>query len=384
MLLSITRSTLNRAGLLFAIWTTYGLLSAWQSHYWHSFGDHPMSWPDCIRFEVTYAWLWFLCCPVVLWLANRFRIGRDYRVSHILVHIGVMTALAAFTKTAFEWIARPPDNVFLHFTWQKLLRSIVMNSDTGVLLYCMILLVEHSFVYYRRYRDGLINAGRLQTELARAQLQSLKMQLHPHFLFNTLHTISALVHEDQEAAERTIARLSELLRLFLATSTIHEVTLAEELRILDLYLEIERTRFEDRLSVRYDVPPDLRDAMVPNLVLQPLVENAIRHGIGKRSGPGWISIAAEKHGETLVLRVTDNGEGLQHDPDKRPTSGKGLAITRGRLETLYGPNQSLVVCNLQTGGAEARITLPFKTHTEYPHPEASEEGENAELQGANS
>lgn len=384
MRLSISRSSLNTAALLFAVWTTYGLLSAWQAHYWYSFGKHPLSWPESIRFEVTYAWLWFLCCPVVLWLAKRFRIERDYRVSHILVHIAAMMALAALTKTAYEWITRPPDTVFLQFTWQKLFRSIVMSSDTGILLYCMIILVEHSFVYYKRYRDGLINAGRLQTELARAQLQSLKMQLHPHFLFNTLHTISALVHEDPEAAERTIARLSELLRLFLATSTIHEVTLAEELRILDLYLEIERTRFEGRLSVHYDVPAELRSAMVPNLVLQPLVENAIRHGVGKRSAPGWISIAAEIYGDTLVLRVTDNGEGLKSDPDKPQTSGKGLAITRGRLETLYGSHQSLVVRNVQTGGTEARITLPFKTHTEYPHPEETEEGENAELQGANS
>jgi two-component sensor histidine kinase len=377
------RPGLAKAALLFGIWTAYGLLSAWQSHYWYSFNKNPMSWPSALRFELTYAWLWGACSPAVLWLANRFRIERDHRASHLLVHVAVMTVFVALTKALFELIASPPDSAFLHFTWQKLLRSIVLTSDTGVFVYWTIVLVEHSLIYYRRYRNGLLNAGRLQTELARAQLQALKMQLHPHFLFNTLHTISALVHEDPDRAERTIARLSELLRLFLATSAIHEVSLGEELRILDLYLEIERTRFEDRLSVHIDVPPEFRDAMVPNLVLQPLVENAIRHGVGKKSGSGWISIAAEKYGETLVLRVTDNGEGLRENAGRHPESGKGLAITRGRLESLYGPDQSLTLRDVQTGGAEARITLPFRKHAEDSRASDTGEGENAELQGTN-
>jgi two-component system LytT family sensor kinase len=364
MRLSLSRANMAKATLLFAIWTAYGLLSAWQSHYWYSFGMHPMSWADAVRFEVTYAWLWGACCPLILWLSSRYRIERNHRARSLLVsiavHLGTMTVLIVLTKTLFELLTSPPDSAFHNFTWVKLFRSIEVTSDTGVLLYSMIILVEHSFAYYKRYQHGLLNAAKLQTELARAQLQALKMQLHPHFLFNTLHTITALVHEDPERAERTIARLSELLRLFLANSMIHEVPLSEELRILDLYLEIERTRFEDRLSVHVDVPAELREAMVPNLVLQPLVENAIRHGVGKRSGPGWISVAAEKYGETLVLRVTDNGEGLNASPGTRPESGFGLSITRGRLESLYGPHQSLILRNLQTGGAEARITMPFK------------------------
>jgi two-component system, LytTR family, sensor kinase len=395
MRLSISRPGLAKAALLFAIWTTYGLLCTWQEHYWYSFNKNPMPWRDALRYEMTYAWLWGLCCPAVLWLSIRFRIERARWVRHLLVHIALMTVFAVLMKTLFELIARPPqemgghDAVFVNFTWDKLFRSIVIDLDTGALLYWMIILVEHSLVYYKRYRNGLLNAGRLQTELARAQLQALKMQLHPHFLFNTLHTISALVHEDPDRADRIIARLSELLRLFLATSTIHEVSLGEELRILDLYLEIERTRFEDRLSIHIDVPSELHDAMVPNLVLQPLVENSVRHGVGKKSGSGWISIAAEKYGETLVLRVTDNGEGLQ-DPAPReetgrhPESGKGLAITRGRLESLYGSGQSLVLRSLPTGGAEARIAMPLRKYVEDPRAEETGETENAELQGTNS
>ena len=267
-----------------------------------------------------------------------------------------------------------------------------MTFDTGSLLFAVVVGVEHALGYYQRYQAGLTRSPHLQTQLVQAQLQALKMQLHPHFLFNTLHSITALVHEDPDMAERTIARLSELLRLFLANSTIHEAPLSEELRILDLYLEIEKARFEERLRVLYDVPDVLRDAMVPSLVLQPLVENSIRHGVGRRSEPGWIAIAAERYSDTLVLRVTDNGAGFEETgkpgprgkefregPQPVPGQGMGLAITRGRLESLYGAHQSLVVRNLPAGGVEARITMPFRALEAL----TEEKGADAELQSIN-
>ncbi len=376
MRLTPTRAHLAKAVQLFTVWTVYGLLSAWQTHYWYSFSKKPISWADSLRFEMGYGYIWAVCSPLILWLASRFRIDREHRAAHLAVHIGAMTVFIVLTKTAYDAFLMPPDSAFNHFTWTALFRSIEMTADTGVLLYWVIVLVEHAYVYYKRYRDGMVDAARLQTQLAKAQLQALKMQLHPHFLFNTLHTITALVHEDPDLAERTIARLSELLRLFLATSMIHEVPLAEELRILGLYLDIERTRFEDRLRVREDVPASLRDAMVPNLVLQPLVENSIRHGLGKRAEPGCISISAGKSGDTLVLRVVDNGAGLEPDAASKHPSGMGLAITRNRLKTLYGDSQSLVLRDLESGGVEARITIPFRTYVE-----TGEEGEHAALQG---
>lgn len=359
MRFKISRATAAKATLLFAVWTAYGLLSAWQTHYWYSFSKFSMSWPEAFRYEVTYAYLWGAASIGILWMADRYRIERHHVAARLALHAVAMTAVIITTKTLWELIVSSPDSPFHHFAWQKLFRSIERTTDTGVLLYGVIILVEHSLFYYRRYQTGLVNAARLQTELARAQLHALKMQLHPHFLFNTLHTITALVQEDPELAERTIARLSELLRLFLANSTIHEVPLREELRILDLYVEIECTRFADRLTVHRDVPEELYEAMVPNLVLQPLVENSIRHGVGRRSAPGWIAISAEKYGDTLVLRVTDNGEGLRAKPASPGEGGLGLAITRGRLETLYGMQQSLVLHNMPAGGAEARVTLPF-------------------------
>lgn len=353
---TISRATTTRAGILFAIWTAYGLLSACQEHYWLSASNRPTTWGSAIRYEVGYAYLWGLCSPIILWLSSRFRIERNHRTTHFLIHLGATIVFVVATKTTFDALFLPPGSPFHHFTWEGWFRSIEYTADTGVLLYWMTVLVEHAYVFYKRYQHSVINAAQLQTELVRAQLHALRMQLHPHFLFNALHIVTELVHDDPDLAERTIARLSELLRLFLASSTVHEVSLGEELRILDLYLDIERTRFEDRLQVHIDVPKELSEAMVPSLVLQPLVENAIRHDIGRQSAPGWVSIAAEKYGNTLVLRVTDNGAGLPAQPGE----GMGLSITRGRLESLYGPGQSLILRNVPAGGAEARITMPYR------------------------
>jgi two-component system, LytTR family, sensor kinase len=355
-----SRATPIKAGAIIAAWTIYALLSAWQAHSWHALGKMPMSWADCFRFEFTFAGLWALATPGVLFVSRRFRLERHLWPPHLLLHVASILVLVPVIKTAYDAIAMPPLSPFHHFTWLSLFRSVEADFDTGTLFYAVILLVEHALSYYGRYQSGLIKASQLQTQLVQAQLQALKMQLHPHFLFNTLHSVTAMVHEDPDMAERTITRLSELLRLFLANRAIHEVPLNEELRILDLYLEIERARFEDRLRVHYDVPPALENAIVPSLLLQPLVENAIRHGLSRRAEQGWISINAELFGETLVIRVTDNGIGFAADARH---SGLGLPITRGRLESLYGARQSLVLRNLPAGGVEARITLPFRICT---------------------
>jgi len=379
-----SRLTLIKLSFLFGAWTAYGILCAWQAHHWYAVTKTPMSWGDSFRLELTYAYLWGASTPLIVWFARRYRIERTSWPRSLAIHLVVMAILVPVIKIAFDLTAMSPMSPFRDFTWAKLLHSVESTYDTGTLLYAVVLLVEHATIYYQRYQSGLIKASQLQTQLIQAQLQALKMQLHPHFLFNTLHTITALVHEDPDMAEQTITRLGELLRLFLANSTIHEVPLHEELRILDLYLEIERARFEDRLRVHYDVPLALREATVPNLVLQPLVENSIRHGVGKRAGPGTISISAEVYGETLILRITDNGTGLDMNSHKPTHQGMGLSITRGRLESLYGPQQSLVLRNLPSGGAEARITMPFRIQAENSRIafKTSQDGDHVELHSA--
>jgi two-component sensor histidine kinase len=376
----VSRTGLVRFAALAGAWTAYGLLCAWETHYWYSLTAHPLSWAESLRYELSYAWIWGAFTPLILWFCRRFRLERNVWPKHLAMHALLMVTLAPLSKVGFEAIAVPPDSPFNPFEWQKLFRSIESSFDTGALLYCVVVLLEHSLVYYKRYQASAVKASQLQTQLVQTQLQALKMQLHPHFLFNTLHTITALVREDPDQAERTIVRLGELLRLFMANSSVHEVPLAEELRVLELYLEIERTRFDDRLRVHYDVPRDLENAMVPNLVLQPLVENAIRHGVGPVCGPGRILIGAEQQGDTLALYVKDSGRGLPKDKDKKQSAqgGMGLRITRGRLESLYGAHQSLVMRNLAEGGVEVRVTIPFHTG-----PVRTEEEHDAELQSIN-
>jgi signal transduction histidine kinase len=372
-----SRIGLVKVGLLIASWTAYGLLCAWQAHYWYSFTRTPMSWFDALRWELAYAWLWCAATPFVVWLARRFPIERNRWRRSLPVHLAALLVLVPLLKLTFDGLTNPPTSAFHNFTWAGMVRSVESTLDDSTLLYALIVLTEHMLSYYSRYQSSRVEASQFQTQLVHAQLRALRMQLHPHFLFNTLHTIASLVREDPARAERTIAQLGELLRFFLNSSSIHEVPLGEEMRVLELYLDIERARFEDRLRVFYNVPADLREAIVPNLVLQPLVENSIRHGLSRRAGPGHITISAERFENTLVLRVTDNGAGLGNDSEDSPPRGVGLAITRGRLESLYGGQQSFLLCNLPGGGAEARITLPFRPQSAQQH------GDNyVELQSA--
>jgi LytS/YehU family sensor histidine kinase len=213
-----------------------------------------------------------------------------------------------------------------------------------------------------------VRAARLRTEIVQAQLHAIRMQIHPHFLFNTLHTISALVQGSPALAERMIARLSDLLRLTLETGKNSEITLGDEMRLIELYLEIERTRYEERLAVDIRVPDEMRSALVPNFILQPIVENAIRHGIAKSSARGSISIFAEKYGSNLVLKVRNTGPGLL----RHSREGVGVSATKSRLECLYGARQQFVLGELTPGLVEASIVLPFATadsqrtnHVEY-------------------
>ena len=182
------------------------------------------------------------------------------------------------------------------------------------------------YLYYSRYREGELRTAQLSAQLAQAQLQALRAQLHPHFLFNTLNAISTLVHKDPDIADRMIARLSDLLRLTLENIGVQEVRLAQELEFLERYLEIERMRFPDRLQVRMHIAPETLDAWAPYLILQPIVENAIRHGIAPRSTPGTVEIRADCKNDRLILEVRDDGPGIS--PDRNLKDGVGISSTR--------------------------------------------------------
>ncbi|MCA1557757.1 MAG: histidine kinase, partial [Acidobacteria bacterium] len=228
-----------------------------------------------------------------------------------------------------------------------------------LLIYWVILGIDHALRYYTKYRERELQASQLEARLAQAQLQVLKMQLHPHFLFNTLHAISTLMHRDVEAADRMIARLSDLLRLALDNEGVQEVTLKQELELLERYLEIEQTRFRDRLTVEMRIEPEVLDARVPNLILQPLVENAIQHGITPRRGQGRIEIGARRTNGTLDIYVRDDGRGLAGATDETVKEGVGLSNTRARLLQLYGGHARFELRCPPEGGTLASLAIPF-------------------------
>jgi LytS/YehU family sensor histidine kinase len=272
--------------------------------------------------------------------------------------------LSAFVLIA-PLLGMPP----LRSTFTATLATVlVVEFHFNVLTYCAILCISLALDYYRRYRERELRAYQLEARLAQAQLQVLKMQLHPHFLFNTLHAISTLMHRDVEAADRMIARLSDLLRISLETVGVQEVPLKQELELLEKYLEIEQTRFQERLGVKLEIEPETLDARVPNLILQPLVENAIRHGIIPRATPGLIEIHARRDNGTLQLEVRDNGRGLPAAEEGTMKEGLGLSNTRARLKQLYGAEHRFSLCNNPAGGLVVSLTIPFseesKVHDE--------------------
>ena len=222
-----------------------------------------------------------------------------------------------------------------------------------------IALIGHVVAYYTRFRERELRTTQLEGQLAKAHLQTLKSQLHPHFLFNTLNSISALMMTDVAAADRMMVSLGDLLRMSLDEGGSHMTTLAREIEFLSVYLEIERIRFEDKLRVRVDAAPDCLDAQLPHLLLQPLVENAVKHGISKLSDAGEVGIIARRDGDNLQIFIRDSGPGLTVPSVLSSTSGLGLRITKERLSTLYGSEQAFEIRNRAEGGAEVYLRIPF-------------------------
>jgi sensor histidine kinase YesM len=242
---------------------------------------------------------------------------------------------------------------------------LVSDIHSGLLVYWLIIAIYQGIDYYRKFIDKELRASQLEARLVTAQLDALRMQLHPHFLFNTLNSVSVLMRRDADQAERMLVQLSSLLRVTLARNAAHEVQLRQELDILEAYLEIERIRFQDRLTVRMHIDPPALDALVPQLFFQPLVENAIRHGIATRESGGEIDIQAECRNGVVRLEVRDNGPGLTARGDQL-VEGIGLSNTRSRLAYLYGTASSLSIRNGEDGGLIVAATVPFHTEKTTP------------------
>ena len=347
-------------------WLLYGVFFASQSYLSGRFLGRKISFTETlIRWSIC-AGLWIVVTPIVYHLARKFPYEKGQVLRRLGIHLMAGAVLSIFVLTAFfvAWqiVKNGFGGPFDVGEWQRLL---VSEFHVYTLLYFILIGIYYVYDYYHQFREHQrrvlqleVAAAQLETQLAQAQLNALRMQIHPHFLFNTLNSISVLIMEDANAAKQMLLRLSELLRVSLRSGSNQVVALREELDFLRDYLAIEEARFRDRLRVNFRVEPETLDAEVPNLVLQPLVENAIRHGIANRSkAGGMIEIGAQRRDGSVELSVSDNGTGMEASEIKL---GIGLTNTRERLERLYGENQVFRIRSNETGGVSVEIKIPFK------------------------
>jgi two-component system, LytTR family, sensor kinase len=342
--------------------TILGLLSttlAWQFTRISGRLDTQMSTIVVLNFSWWY--LWALMAPLVVWLSQRFRFERSALLRAAAVHLPAVIACAWSHIAAMEgihwWLAYVDGKPYAW--WTEVKRAAILYLDWEMMTYWAIVGLSHALLYYRESRTRAVRAAHLEAKLAEARLAALQQQLHPHFLFNTLHAIGSLMHRDVAAAERVLMQLSDLLRMTLDHMGQQEVPLEIELEALSRYVDIERTRFADRLSVTFDIAPETRDAQVPSLLLQPLVENAIKHGVARKSGHGHIDISARRDGDKLHLEVRDDGAGLSESAFVAFQKGIGVSTTRARLECLFGADFRFEFHRLPQGLAVV-VALPWR------------------------
>lgn len=305
---------------------------------------------------LTSWWIWAALSPVARVAARRVPFERPWAkpvVVHLLLAIAAALIFSAwFTWTL--WLTRaptlPPEPYLVGFR-----RFVLGHLAGGIAIYATIVAISTTIDERAARRRRELETARLQADLARAQLRALQMQLQPHFLFNTLHGIAMLTDTDPAAAETMAVKLADLLRTTLRLRDVPEVALRTELELLRAYLDIEALRFGERLVVTFDVSDDLLDVQVPSFLLQPIVENAVRHGVAPRVDTGRIDIAATRESEALVLSVEDNGPGFHGDPFA--AAGVGLSATRDRLSLRYGTAASIRCEARRTGASGARVAI---------------------------
>jgi len=350
---------LPTALVVFALSTGAGVYFATQAHFAYP-DPFLMPWRSALTINLVYYWMWGLLAPLIVLAARRWPFSRSTWKSALAVHavLGVLltTVQIVVAQLALFPLGTRSSHGAAPSPLDFLGKGLRTNFHSSLPTYWLVLAVVHAVDYYAKYRDREVRASQLETRLAEARLAALKRQMNPHFLFNTLNSISSLMYVDPAAADAMLARLSELLRLALDADGEQEVPLDRELTMLSRYLEIERIRFEERLRVEIDVAPDLLDARVPVLSLQPLAENAIRHGIARRPEGGTLTVRAARDNGHLRLAVEDDGPGLGESAD-----GIGLSNLRARLEHLYGKAQRLDLADRPGGGVSVEITIPFHT-----------------------
>ena len=358
------RRKLGYFAAFFALWTLVALIFVSLSSATALGGGNQPNLRLLFLIQFTRFYLWGLFSPLIYRFVRRFPIEiRAFRWRNLLIHLAGMTVFCTVHQLLFmviRWMVNAPPGSPVSSFFENFFGNFFNGVYLGVVIYPLIVFAIQAFVFYQNYRAEEEQKLRVTAQLARAELHALKMQIHPHFLFNTLHSISSLVLEEPPKANQMIARLGDFLRLTLEQSERQFVTLKEEIEFACCYLEIEQARFSDRLQIEFDVEPASLTAQVPHLILQPLVENAIQHAIAPRASGGSIKISAKRFGDTIRVEIADSGEGIHIGRNvSNNGQGVGLANVRGRLKQLYSANHKFELIDNPAGGLTAVIEIPF-------------------------
>jgi len=324
-------------------WLILSVVFAPEVYLYFQARGEPISWLRAFQLTLSNSAVAALFAPIIVWLARKFPLERGRWTRSLLIHIPASIAFAYAHTGAY---------VLICYASRSVAQDLLQRFHPNLLTYWAIVAATAAYDYFGRYRERERQLTRLQTQLLRAQLR-------PHFLFNTLNTVSAMIHEDVEAADRMLGHLSEVLRLTLDSLGHHEVPLRGEIELVDRYLEIDRMRFDGGIELSVEVSRDTLDALVPSMLLQPLVENSVRHGFVDRSSIGIVTIRGRREGERLVVEVEDNGRGLS-GPDGSAGEGIGLSATRRRLEKMYPARSMMTIGSGSEGGALVRVELPCR------------------------
>jgi sensor histidine kinase YesM len=355
----------HRAALLFGGWTLVSIIFAGIS-YAGAIGENnkEFGFASALRLNLVQFYLWAILSPLLFRFACRFPIEfRPLNVRNLLLYFPALISFAGVHQVlhlAVLWSITP--------RWRQRFPALIdcyrayfaFGFYIDLIIALLIVIAVHALLYYQSFRASELAQSSLKTQLAQAQLRALKMQLHPHFLFNTLHSISSLVLEDAQKANSMIACLGDFLRLTLENSNQQLVSLKEETEFLRCYLEIEQVRFGDRLTVALELEPQTLSVQVPHLILQPVVENAIQHAITPRATRGQINIGAKRVNNLVRLEVRDNGPGIASNDALLGAEGVGLSNVRARLHQIYGSDFRFELMNGREGGLSVLMEIPFQ------------------------
>jgi two-component system LytT family sensor kinase len=349
----------SRVFVTFLICTIVTLFFLGQNYYFAILKDVEFIIWDQFSYQAFFYYSWGALYFVIIFLTKKFPLEKNTWAVNLPIHIVAAFVLAVIQKyvSAIVYFWFSTSIVIESDLFTKYIYKAIGSAFDGVVYYFLILGIHIGIDYYKQLTAHKIKAAKLESQLANAQLSALKMQLHPHFLFNTMHAISSLMEEDVKTAQRMLTKLSDLLRQTLEFVGIQHVSLEQELDFLKSYLEIEQTRFHDRLKINYDIDSKTLNAQVPNLILQPMVENAIKHGITPKAEGGTINISAKIENENLILEISDNGKGNGNEEIKE---GIGIKNTRKRLNQIYADKFLMDISSQADKGFSVKILIPYE------------------------